>query len=111
MRALLFDGSTIRYVENHPEPEARADEAIVDVRYAGICSTDLQIMAGYMGFTGVPGHEFVGEVVDGPADLDGRRVVGEINFACGECPACRQGLGRHCPNRRVMGILSPSPAG
>jgi threonine dehydrogenase-like Zn-dependent dehydrogenase len=110
MRALLFDGSTIRHVDDRPEPEAVAGEAIVRVRLAGICSTDLQILAGYMGFTGVPGHEFVGEVVDGPANLVGRRVVGEINYACGACPTCRQGLGRHCPHRRVMGILGADGA-
>ena len=80
------------------------------VRLAGICSTDLQILAGYMGFTGVPGHEFVGEVVDGPAELAGQRVVGEINFACGRCPTCGRGLGRHCPERRVMGILGADGA-
>ena len=75
------------------------------VRCAGVCSTDLQIMKGYMGFRGVPGHEFVGEVCEGPSDLVGKRVVGEINFACGTCEMCHRGLGRHCPARSVMGIL------
>lgn len=104
MRALYFDGKTLRSVDDHPVPAAAPDEAVVRVRLAGVCSTDLQILAGYMGFTGVPGHEFVGEVVDGPADLAGRRVVGEINYACRRCATCRQGFGRHCPHRRVMGI-------
>ena len=70
-----------------------------------MCATDLQILRGYMGFQGIPGHEFVGEVSAGPAELVGKRVVAEINFACGRCPVCAQGLGRHCPTRRVMGIL------
>jgi threonine dehydrogenase-like Zn-dependent dehydrogenase len=77
----------------------------VRVRLAGICATDLQIFQGYMDFQGVPGHEFVGEVCAGPSSLIGTRVVGEINFACGHCPFCTRGLGRHCPARRVMGIL------
>ena len=110
MRALYFDGTTLRCVDDHPAPAAGPDEALVRVRLAGVCSTDLQILAGYMGFTGVPGHEFVGEVVDGPAHLAGRRVVGEINYACGRCPTCREGLGRHCPHRRVMGILGADGA-
>ena len=63
-----------------------------------------------MGFTGVPGHEFVGTVADGPAELYGKRVVGEINFACGECEYCRRGLSRHCLRRRVMGILNADGA-
>jgi len=56
-----------------------------------------------MHFEGVPGHEFVGVALDGP--LAGRRVVGEINAGCGECPACRGGDPRHCPTRTVLGIL------
>jgi threonine dehydrogenase-like Zn-dependent dehydrogenase len=71
-----------------------------------VCSTDLQILKGYMGFCGVLGHEFVGEVVEGPTNLQGKRVVGEINFTCGICNWCQQGLGRHCPTRSVMGILN-----
>lgn len=58
-----------------------------------------------MGFQGIPGHEFVGEVSAGPAELVGTRVVAEINFACGRCAVCAQGLGRHCAARRAMGIL------
>ena len=54
----------------------------------------------------MPGHEFVGEVVDTrPAALAGRRVVGEINAGCGRCALCLDGLGRHCPNRTVLGIV------
>ena len=47
--------------------------ALIRVRLAGICSTDLQIFKGYMGFQGVPGHEFVGEVKEGPSELVGKR--------------------------------------
>jgi len=109
MRALHFDGRRLACVET-AAPSAGPGEAIVRVRLAGICSTDLQILAGYMGFTGIPGHEFVGQVAEGPGEWLGRRVVGEINYACGECPACRRGLGRHCPDRRVMGILGADGA-
>jgi alcohol dehydrogenase len=73
---------------------------------AGICNTDIELLRGYYGFTGTPGHEFVGEVVasDSP-HLVGRRVVGEINLACERCEWCRRGLGRHCPTRKVLGIV------
>ena len=63
-----------------------------------------------MDFRGVLGHEFVGTVEDGPAEWRGRRVVGEINFACGRCALCARGLQRHCPTRRVMGILDADGA-
>jgi threonine dehydrogenase-like Zn-dependent dehydrogenase len=78
---------------------------------AGICSTDLELQRGYYGFSGTPGHEFVGEVVavsDGPDGKKwiGRRVAGEINLACGVCDWCKRGLGRHCPTRTVLGIVN-----
>jgi threonine dehydrogenase-like Zn-dependent dehydrogenase len=73
-----------------------------------VCATDLALARGYMGFAGVPGHEFVGLALDGP--LAGRRVVGEINAGCGACPTCKRGLTRHCPNRTVLGILGRSGA-
>src|SRR5579863_1329922 len=73
---------------------------------AGICSTDLELQRGYYGFRGTPGHEFVGMVTDAedPA-LVGQRVAGEINLACGKCEWCARGLGRHCPTRKVLGIV------
>lgn len=110
MRALHWNGDELRLVEDHPEPEVREGDALLGVRLAGICSTDQQILRGYMGFTGVPGHEFVGEVLEGPPEWRGKRVVAEINFACGACPDCARGLGRHCPTRRVLGILNADGA-
>ena len=74
------------------------------VHLAGICSTDLQIVKGYMGFTGILGHEFVGTVEEGPDTWKGKRVVGEINCVCRTCHMCTAGLSNHCPNRTVIGI-------
>jgi threonine dehydrogenase-like Zn-dependent dehydrogenase len=73
---------------------------------AGICNTDLELQRGYYQFSGIPGHEFVGEVVAADnSQLAGKRVVGEINLACRRCAWCRKGLGRHCPRRTVLGIV------
>jgi threonine dehydrogenase-like Zn-dependent dehydrogenase len=104
MLALSLD-PTLR-VADRPPPTRKPGEVLIRVRMAGICNTDLEIVRGYMGFTGVLGHEFVGDVVeaDDPAWL-GARVNGEINLACGECEYCAEGLGRHCPTRTVLGIL------
>jgi len=79
--------------------------ALIRLLAAGICNTDLELQRGYYGFSGTPGHEFVGEVAEaGDTALIGRRVVGEINLACGVCDWCREGLRRHCPHRTVLGI-------
>lgn len=87
-------------------PTRKAGEALVRVSLAGVCNTDLEIVKGYMGFTGVLGHEFVGEVVqsENPSWL-GKRVNAEINLACRRCAMCERGLSRHCPSRTVLGIL------
>ena len=93
-------------VRDTPPPARPAGFALIRLLLAGICNTDLELQRGYYGFSGTPGHEFVGEVVasDSPA-LIGKRVVGEINLACGHCSWCHRGLGRHCPRRTVLGIV------
>ncbi|MBI4491090.1 MAG: alcohol dehydrogenase catalytic domain-containing protein [Deltaproteobacteria bacterium] len=110
MQALYWNGRSLKLEPSYPGPKVDDQMALVRVRLAGICSTDLQIFKGYMGFHGVPGHEFVGTVSEGSDELVGKRVVGEINFACGRCEFCNSGLGRHCPERRVMGILGADGA-
>jgi threonine dehydrogenase-like Zn-dependent dehydrogenase len=110
MRALFWDGHGLTLESSYPAPTAGAQTAVIKVHLAGVCSTDLQILKGYMGFKGVPGHEFVGSVSAGPENLLGKRVVGEINFGCGRCDACRRDLSRHCANRSVMGILNADGA-
>ena len=105
MHAVVFDG-TLRYLRNHPVPEMPdKDWALIRVLMAGICKTDMELVKGYMGFSGILGHEFVGVVEQ--CDVTGwidKQVVGEINAACGQCEWCQKGLGRHCPNRTTLGI-------
>ena len=93
-------------VREAPLPERPRGFALIRLICGGICNTDLELQRGYYGFSGTPGHEFVGEVIDADnASLLGRRVVGEINLDCGECDWRRRGLGRHCPHRTVLGIV------
>jgi len=93
-------------LRDRPLPHRPKGHALIRLLCGGICNTDLELQRGYYGFSGTPGHEFVGEVVaaDSPAWI-GRRVVGEINLACGSCDWCRRSLGRHCPGRSVLGIV------
>jgi threonine dehydrogenase-like Zn-dependent dehydrogenase len=103
MRALVFDGH-LRFVEDAPMPAADG-EAVIRVRVAGICNTDLEITRGYRDYRGILGHEFVGEVVHSPErSWIGRRVCGEITARCGRCRWCARGMGSHCAHRTVLGI-------
>lgn len=104
MRALLYT-QKLELDPDYPNPHPAANEALIRVVLAGICNTDLEIMRGYGGFTGVLGHEFVGIVQDAPDPAwIGQRVVGEINCPCGQCPTCRRGDTTHCPTRTTLGI-------
>jgi threonine dehydrogenase-like Zn-dependent dehydrogenase len=105
MKAVVFD--EVLKVEERIVPAFEGAECVVRLLKAGICNTDLEITRGYFGFRGVLGHEFIGvvEFCQDPSWL-GKRVVGEINAACGRCDFCLQQMQRHCPYRTVLGILN-----
>lgn len=112
-------------------PRLRRGWALIKVRLAGICNTDIEILRGYHHFTGTPGHEFVGQIVElsgvsaaAEARWLGQRVVGEINISCASlgyktslgnktslghkkvCRYCRGKIFTHCLHRRVLGIVA-----
>jgi threonine dehydrogenase-like Zn-dependent dehydrogenase len=103
MRAIALDGLGLHLQTDRPEPAPGPGEVLVGVLRAGICETDLQLIRGYHGFTGVLGHEFVGVALAGT--LQGQRVVSEINCSCHACETCRAGRAGHCPDRTVLGIV------
>ena len=89
-----------------PVPDRLRGFALLRLLVGGICNTDLELQRGYYGFAGIPGHEFVAQVVAADTtSLIGRRVVGEINLACHACEWCARGFERHCPHRTVLGIV------
>ncbi len=118
MLAFKVDKGKLKPVSK-PLPKGRPKWALIRVRLAGICNTDVEILRGYHAFRGTPGHEFVGEVAEvrgvsarEKAEWLGRRVCGEINVSCsgyGFCPVCtfcRRGLKTHCVRRTVLGIVA-----
>ncbi len=106
MRALWLENQQLQFRTDVPLPELEEGDVLIQPRLSGICSTDLELVNGYYPFTGIPGHEFVGEVVKAPdfPDLEGKRVVGEINITCGYCIHCQKDRASHCVNRTVLGI-------
>lgn len=110
MKALWLENNQLQLRSDVPIPEPLPGEALVRVVRAGICNTDLELLRGYYPYTGILGHEFVGVVEQGPKQLVGVRVVGEINAVCGECRFCRSGQPTHCENRTVLGIVNRNGA-
>src|SRR6516164_4762757 len=102
MLAVRLENGTVQTVAIE-RPQRPEGFALLRLVCAGICNTDLELQRGYYGFAGIPGHEFVAEIVEADThSLVGKRVVGEINVACGCCDWCRRDLGRHCPHRTVL---------
>jgi len=103
MLAMCFDGRAVMSPD-YPKPRCATGDVLIEVSKAGICSTDLEVVKGYMDFRGVMGHEFVGKAVGGSRLWKNKRVVGEINCVCRKCDMCKSGLANHCRNRTVIGI-------
>jgi threonine dehydrogenase-like Zn-dependent dehydrogenase len=105
MQAIWLENNTISF-RDVPQPR-KPNEALIKIHKAGICSTDLELVKGYYPYTGILGHEFVGEVVEAAdASWIGQRVVGEINAVCNQCEQCLNGRPTHCENRTVLGIVN-----
>ena len=106
--ALTYENQTVELQRNRDEPVLRPGEVMIRPTRMGICQTDLELCKGYMGFSGVLGHEFVGVVESVAERKDGKwldkRVVGRINCVCGGCDMCKAGLREHCRDRTVLGI-------
>ena len=118
MLAFIVQGRRL-VARKKPLPKLRKGWALIRVRLAGICNTDVEILRGYHNFRGTPGHEFLGEVanVRGVSNATkkrwmGQRVCGEINVSCSArgfkpvCDFCRRSLKTHCARRTVLGIVA-----
>ncbi len=105
MNALWLENNQISLREvSQPR---KSNEALIKIRKAGICSTDLELVKGYYPYTGILGHEFVGDVVEADdASWISQRVVGDINAVCNKCEQCLNGRPTHCEHRTVLGIVN-----
>lgn len=118
MKAFRIYGGNDARLEDRPVPQIGPEEALIRVRAAAICGTDLEIYQGTMfyytsgmaHYPVIPGHEWAGEVLQvGEAVRDlkpGDKVVGECTIACGRCEYCQRGWPNQCIDRREVGILN-----
>ncbi|ELS04181.1 theronine dehydrogenase-like Zn-dependent dehydrogenase [Xenococcus sp. PCC 7305] len=106
MQGIWLEKQQLQLKTDLPIPDSRTGEVKVRVLRAGICNTDLELLRGYYPYKGILGHEFVGVVESGESNLVNKRVVGEINAACGKCHFCVTNQPTHCENRTVLGIMN-----
>lgn len=120
MRALVAYAPGDYRLEMIPTPRAEKDDVIVKVEGCGVCAGDTKAFAGAVSFWGgegqpayikapvVPGHEFVGIVVEvGPDQKEfavGDRVVSEQIVPCGECKFCQSGRYWMCQKHDLYGF-------
>ncbi len=109
MKALVLGGKgQLRLVEV-PVPELREGEALVRVRFCGVCGSDLPRIFGDIAYFYplIPGHEFSGEVVAvGSAEHTGwvgKRVTVYPLFPCRRCPYCEMGWYELCEDYGYLG--------
>jgi L-iditol 2-dehydrogenase len=112
LAAVYHDIADIR-VEELPRPTVGDDEALLRVRAASICGTDLRIYSsGHFkipsGTFRILGHEFAGEVVEVGSLVEsltpGMRIAIAPNMGCGVCQQCIQGRSHLCPAYDAFGI-------
>lgn len=110
MKAIFLTGPNEFSLQEKEEPVPKGDEVLIRVRMAGICGSDLHLLQGQNPFAKyplIPGHEFMGEVLQAPARSKfkkGEKVTVFPSVGCGRCQACKEGRTIHCPQFRFVGV-------
>ncbi|AIC31910.1 zinc-binding dehydrogenase [Rhizobium sophoriradicis] len=111
MEAICYTEKGIAVTKALPLPEMRPGHALVRVRAAGLCHTDIDVLHGRYGegrFPLVPCHEYAGVIEAVAGDVSslavGARVVVDPNLPCGTCRACRKGMTNLCRDLKAYGV-------
>lgn len=116
MKAAVYHGNHVLKVEDVPLRELKDNEVLINVKFCGVCGTDIHIFNGDGGSSAVtppliPGHEFSGVVTaigkNVTAIKVGDRVSGDPNDMCGECYFCKNGKQHFCKNNIGIGTTVP----
>lgn len=105
MKALVYMGPQKVEYRDEPEPDRRAEDALVKVDAVGICGSDMHAYLGHDERRVAPlilGHEAAGQVVEGP--MKGQRVVVNPLVTCGECGSCLSGRSNLCAKREIISM-------
>lgn len=111
MKAIKITKPNEIMIDDIPMPEVKEGEALLKIRYCGICGADVASYTGNQPFTTyprIPGHEFSAEIVEIPEN-DKELKAGDIvtanpYFNCGECYSCRRGIVNACTDNQTMGV-------
>ena len=111
MKAIVIPTPNEIEIRDIPMPEVKEGEALLKVKYVGICGADLASFTGNQPFTTyprIPGHEFSAEIVEIPENDKGLKAGDIVTcnpyFNCGECYSCKRGFVNCCTDNQTMGV-------
>ena len=111
MKAIVIDEPGKIEIRDIPDPVVKEGEALLKIKYVGICGADLASYTGNQPFTTyprIPGHEFSAEIVEIPENDKGLKkgdiVTCNPYFNCGECYSCKRGYVNCCTDNQTMGV-------
>jgi 2-desacetyl-2-hydroxyethyl bacteriochlorophyllide A dehydrogenase len=113
MKGIYLTGPNKFSLQELADPVPGKNDVLIKVLMAGICGSDVHLLRGRNPFAGyplVPGHEYMGEVLQAPKNSGlrkGDRVTVFPETACGKCPACKEGRLIHCPEFKFVGVRVP----
>ena len=111
MKAIVIPEPNKIEIREVPMPEVKDGEALLKIKYVGICGADVASFTGNQPFTSyprIPGHEFSAEIVSIPENDKGLKpgdvVTCNPYFNCGSCYSCRRGYVNCCTDNQTMGV-------
>ena len=111
MKAIVISNPNEIEIREVPMPEVKEGEALLKVKYVGICGADVASYTGNQPFTTyprIPGHEFSAEIIEIPENDKGLKVGDIVTcnpyFNCGECYSCQRGYVNCCTDNQTMGV-------
>lgn len=111
MKAVFINEPFKLETKEVPMPEVKTGEALLKIKYVGICGADLASFTGNQPFTTyprIPGHEFSAEIIEIPENTlgleKGMLVTANPYFNCGHCYSCKRGYVNCCTDNQTMGV-------
>lgn len=111
MKAVLIQEPRKIEIVDLPNPIPQKGEALLKIKYCGICGSDVATFTGNQPFASyprIPGHEFSAEIVQIEKNefglKEGMVVTANPYFNCGKCYSCRRGFVNCCEENQTMGV-------
>ncbi len=111
MKAIVISNPGEIEIKELRMPEVKPGEALLKVKYVGICGADVASFTGNQPFTTyprIPGHEFSAEIISIPENDKGLKVGDTVTcnpyFNCGNCYSCNRGFVNCCTDNQTMGV-------